>query len=158
MDLRPCVLLLSKSPPTAATYVPAETQAEKLRLLSIAVLTYGRVCRPPPRAPQQPGRERWDRLKARLAQVVDALRAQQEAEGGQAGDRPRRDGIAVVNYSQTRAYATRGQGGASAANIIKRGRKERTTIAAKLGMYLQNWMRECGKGNEAELRKRVGVG
>ncbi len=151
------MLLLSKSPPTAATYVPAETQAEKLRLLSIAVLTYGRVCRPPPQAPQPPGRKRWDRLRARLAQVVDTLRAQQGAED-RAGQRPRREGIAVINYSQTRAYVARGHGGASQGKAISK-RRGRTTIAAKLGMYLQNWMRECGKGKgNEELRKQVGVG
>ena len=150
-------LLLSKSPTTASTvpYIPAEPPAEKLRLLCIAVLTYGRVCRPPPQAPQPPGRKRWDRLRARLAQVVDTLRAQQGAED-RAGQRPRREGIAVINYSQTRAYVARGQGGASQGKAISK-RRGRTTIAAKLGMYLQNWMRECGKGNE-ELRKQVGVG
>ena len=150
-------LLLSKSPTPASTvpYIPAEPPAEKLRLLCIAVLTYGRVCRPPPQAPQPPGRKRWDRLRARLAQVVDTLRAQQGAED-RAGQRPRREGIAVINYSQTRAYVARGQGGASQGKAISK-RRGRTTIAAKLGMYLQNWMRECGKGNE-ELRKQVGVG
>ena len=70
------------------------------------------MCRPPPQAPQQPGRKRWDRLRAKLAQVVDALRAQQEAED-RAGERPRREGITVINYSQTRAYVARGRGGAS---------------------------------------------
>ena len=127
---------------------------EKLRLSRIAVLTYIRVCRPPPQAPQQPGRKRWDRLRERLTQVVDALRAQQaEApEADRAGERPRRDGIAVINYSQTRAYTVRGQG----VKLISK-RRQRTTIAAKLGMYLQNWMRECGQGNE-ELRKQAGVG
>ena len=147
---------VTNSPVTSsAPYVPAEPAGEKLRLLSIAVLTYGRVCRPPPQAPQPPGRKRWDRLRARLAQVVDALRAQQEAED-RAGERPRREGIPVINYSQTRAYVARGRGGASTGT--GKTRKERTTIAAtKLGMYLQNWMRECGKGNE-ELRKQVGVG
>jgi hypothetical protein len=142
-------------PLAAALYVPAEPPMEKLRLSSIAVLTYMRACRPPPQAPQQPGRKRWDRLRARLAQVVDALRAQQadEApEADRAGERPRRDGIAVINYSETRAYTARGQG---VKTISKR--RERTTIAAKLGMYLQNWMRECGQGNE-ELRKQAGVG
>ena len=73
---------VTNSPVTSsAPYVPAEPAGEKLRLLSIAVLTYGRVCRPPPQAPQPPGRKRWGRLRARLAQVVDALRAQTTGSG-----------------------------------------------------------------------------
>ena len=59
----------------------------------------------------------------------------------------------MINYSQTRAYVARGRGGASTGKT----RKERTTIAAKLGKYLQNWMRECGKGNE-ELRPETSWG
>ena len=97
-------------PLAAALYVPAEPPMEKLRLSSIAVLTYMRACRPPPQAPQQPGRKRWDRLRARLAQVVDALRAQQadEApEADRAGERPRRDGIAVISTTARREHTRR---------------------------------------------------
>ena len=54
----------------------------------LATLNYARVYRPTNKvqvtAPQrQPGREKWERLRAQLAQVIDSLRAQQEtAEAG----------------------------------------------------------------------------
>jgi hypothetical protein len=135
-----------------------ETPAEKLRLLMLATLNYARVYRPSNKvqvtAPQrQPGREKWERLRARLAQVVDSLRAQQET--AQAGGRQKRDGIPIIDYNQSRTYKARGQGDTSAWTTIRR--KEKTTIAARNGMFLQNWMQECGEGNK-HLQRRVGIG
>jgi hypothetical protein len=146
------------TPSSTVPEILKETPAEKLRLMMLTTLNYARVCRPSNEvqvtaSQRQPGREKWDRLRARLAQVVDSLREQQEK--AQAGGRQKRDGIPIIDYNQSRTYKARGQGDTSAWTTIRR--KEKTTIAARHGMFLQNWMQECGESNE-HLQHRVGIG
>ena len=78
-----CVRAGTRATPSTVPEILTETPAEKLRLLMLATLNYARVYRPSNKvqvtaSQRQPGREKWDRLRARLAQVVNSLRAQQE--------------------------------------------------------------------------------
>jgi hypothetical protein len=61
------------------------------------------------------------------------------------------DGRAVHSYKETRVYVTR-DAAAQRAGGVRPKRKENTTKAARIGMWLQNWMEECGRG------RREGIG